>query len=106
MSKELISKNIAMSTFGFHTRTGRGPSSICFNKTGSGQDLETSQRDVRPLHLGAGLPLVHDDKEPADDSTSRNIWVQLAYPGDKHGPSYTTKEPAYVGINGSPYQIS
>ena len=88
-----------MSTFGFHTRTGRGPSSICFNKTGSGQDLQTCQHDAKPSHWD--LPLVHDDEESADDSTGRNIWIQLTYPGNKHGPCYTTKEPAYVGINGS-----
>jgi len=89
-----------MSTFGFHTRTGRGPSSICFNKTGSGQVLQTHQHDTKPSLRD--LPLVHDDEEPANNSTSRNTWVQLTYPGNKHGPSHTTKEPAYVGIDGSP----
>lgn len=89
-----------MSTFGFHTRTGRGPSSICFNNTGSGQDLQTRQHDIKPFRRD--LPLVHNDKEPANNSTSRNIWVQLTYPSNKHGPSHTTKEPAYVGIDGSP----
>ena len=43
---------------------------------------------------------MHNDEESADDGTGRDIWVQLTYPGNKHGPSYTTKEPAYVGING------
>ena len=51
-------------------------------------------------------PLVHDDEKPADDSTGRNVWVQLAYPGDKHGPGYTTEEPAYVRVNGSPYRFN
>ena len=49
---------------------------------------------------------MHDDEEPADDSTGRNVWVQLAYPGDKHGPGYTAEEPAYIGIDGSPYQLN
>jgi hypothetical protein len=92
-----------MSTFGFQTRTGRGPSSICFNSTGSGQDLQIHQHAVCHLSQALPLPLVHDDEKAADNSTGRNVWVQLTYPCHEHGPSYTAEEPAYVGIYGSPY---
>ena len=105
LSRKQVSECDVMCTFGFHTRTGRGPSSICFNKTGSGQDLQTNQHTLsRPLSVP--LPLVHDDEEPADDGTRRNVRVQLTYPRYKHGPSYTTEEPAHVGIDGPPYHFN
>jgi len=49
---------------------------------------------------------VHDDEEPANDGTGRNIWVQLTYPSDKHGPGYTAEEPAHIGIDGPPYRFN
>ena len=35
-----LSEQPALLTFGFQTRTGRGPSSICLRRTGCGQVLE------------------------------------------------------------------
>ena len=45
---------------------------------------------------------MHDDEKPADNSSGRNIRVELTYPGNEHCPSHTTEESAYVGINSSP----
>ena len=49
---------------------------------------------------------MHDYEETADNGTGRNIWVQLTYPSDKHGPGYTAEEPAYIGIDGPPYRFN
>ena len=63
-------------TFGFHTRTGKGPSSICFNRTGWGHDLIVCA--VTSAESGCKkkrLPLVHDDKKSADYGSSNGIRV-------------------------------
>jgi hypothetical protein len=98
LSEKEVSKSNVMSAFGSHARAGRGPFSIGFNRTGSGQTYRSiSTLQVIPCF---SVPLVHDDEEPADDSTSRNVWVQLAYSRHKYGPTYATEESAYVGVDG------
>ena len=48
---------------------------------------------------------MHYNEESADNSTGRNIWVQLTYPGDEHCPGYTAEESADIGIDGPSYEF-
>lgn len=62
-------------TFGFHTRTGKGPSSICFKRTGWGHDLLIREVISVKIIATERSPLVHNNEKPADYSPGNGIWV-------------------------------
>jgi len=61
-------------TFGFHTRTGKGPSSICFNRTGWGHDLLFRAVNSAKI-IAEHSPLVHNNEKSADYSPGNGIRV-------------------------------
>ena len=48
------------------------------------------------------LPLIHNNKESANDRSGDGIRVELTYSGNKEGPSNTAQEAIDVRINSPP----
>jgi len=61
--------------------------------------LNSLRKQLKEAHC---LPLIHNNKESANDRSRDGIRVELTYSSNKEGPSNTAQEAIDVRINGPP----